>query len=437
MQATQKTILQYAKQGRPYEILAAVLAARQFNTTITEADLYSDEGKKRQLKVNYYPPICTDNGTGTENLCDSGQSIAPKQEYFEIKESTASAVYQLNRDDIRFVDGAYSFSDHAKAAINAALPAVRRKLAVAIANKMTANVGLLPDGNAKRMLPFLDKQNGVVNPMGLWEVERTFRDSGFSNPFIVGGTDVFHWRKAVEIGGISDKGQNVSQMGRSNAYYDSLVNDAFGDDTTEHVMAFDPQMLKFVSFNRNAGIFATDLQNIDAIDTIYQRGGTDYIQGVMADPVTGLLWDLNVNYDKCNYRWTFQWKLEWDIFFLPPAVCNLAGVTGLFHFTTCAPVQYECPTGGTPETPAVSHTYDWDTDTDIDFPLYVHELDVAGQTTYPNVTVANITQLKDLFNDSVNGYVFSVTGTKLRYTGYAAISGHVNDSTNVSFVQTP
>jgi hypothetical protein len=437
MQATQKTVLQYAKQGRPYEILAAVLAARQFNTTITESDLYSEEGKNRQFKINYYPPICTDNGTGTENLCDSGTTIAPKQEYFEIKESTASAVYQLNRDDIRFVDGAYSFSDHAKAAINAALPAVRRKLAVQVATKLVAGTALLPDGNAKRMLPFLDKQNGVINPMGLWEVERTFRDSGFSNPFIVGGTDVFHWRKAVEIGGINDKGQNVSQLGRSNAYYDSLVNDAFGDDTTEHVLAFDPQMLKFVGFNRNAGIFATDLQNIDAIDTIYQRGGTDYIQGVMADPVTGLLWDLNVNYDKCNYRWTFQWKLEWDIFFMPAAVCNLPGVTGLFHFTTCAPVQYECPTGGTPETAAVSHTYDWDTATDITFPLYVHELDVAGQTTYPNVTVANITELKDLFNDSVNGYVFSVTGTKLRYTGYAAISGHVNDSTNVSFVQTP
>ncbi|RYE25457.1 MAG: hypothetical protein EOP51_04020 [Sphingobacteriales bacterium] len=437
MQSTQKSVLQYAQQGRPYEVLAAVLAAREFNTTIIETDLQAEEGKKRQLKVNYYAPVCNDNGVGDENICNAGTVIAPKQVFFEISKKTASAVYQLNRDDIRYVDGAYTFSDHAKAAINAALPAVRRKLAVEVAALLSANSGLLPDGTTKRMLPFLDKTNGSINPMGLWEIERIYRDSGFSDPFIVGGTDVFHWRKAVEVGGLNDNGTNISRMGRSNAYYDSLVNDAFGDDTTEHIVTFDPQMLKFVSFNRNAGIFATDLQNIDAIDAIYQRGGTDYIEGTLADPATGLLWDLNVNYDKCNYRWTFQWKLEWDIFFLPPTVCNIPGVNGIYHFTTCAPVQYECPGGGDPLEPVDSHTYDWDTNSVITYPLYVTKLKLAGQTSYPGVTVANITELKNLFNDSVNGYVFSTTGTKLRYTGYSTLSGQINDATNVSFTATP
>lgn len=437
MQATQKSILQYAKQGRPYEVLSALIAARQFNTSITETDLQSEAGKKRQLKINYYAPVCTDNGTGAESICDPGTVVEPKQVFFEIKKKTASAVYQLNRDDVRYVDGNYSFSDHAKDAINAALPAVRRKLAIEVADLLAANTGLLPDGNVKRMLPFMDKQQGTINPTGLWEVERIYRDSGFASPFIIGGTDVFHWRKAVEIGGVNDKGQNVSQMGRSNAYYDSLVNDAFEDATAEHIVAFDPQMLKFVSFNRNAGIFATELQNIDAIDAIYQRGGTDYIEGVMADPLTGLLWDLNINYDKCNYRWTFQWKLEWDIFFMPPNVCNLSGVNGVMHFTTCAPVAYTCPEGGTPLTAAASHTYEWDTDTVLTFPLYVHELDLGDTTVHPDLTVANITELKNLFNDSIAGYVFSVSGTKLTYTGYSTLGGHLNDTTNVSFTQAP
>src|SRR5690606_31601737 len=149
---------QYAKQGRPYEVLAAVLAARQFNTSITETDLQSEDGKKRQLKINYYPPVCTDEGTGQESICDAGTVVAPKQTFFEIKNVTASAVYQLNRDDIRYVDGNYSFSDHAKAAINAALPAVRRKLANDVAGLLAGNVGLLPDGNSTRLLPFLDKE---------------------------------------------------------------------------------------------------------------------------------------------------------------------------------------------------------------------------------------------------------------------------------------
>ncbi|OSZ79109.1 hypothetical protein CAP35_12910 [Chitinophagaceae bacterium IBVUCB1] len=437
MQATQKSILQYAKQGRPYEVLAAVLAARQYNTTIMETDLQSEAGKKRQLKINYYAPICNDNGTGNESLCNAGTVVEPKQVFFELKRITASAVYQLNRDDVRYVDGAYTFSDHAKAAINAALPAVRRKLALEVANLLVSGVGQLPDGHNSRKLPFLDKENGSVNPMGLWEIERIYRDAGLSNPFVVGGTDVFHWRKAVEIGGVNDKGQDISKLGRSNAYYDSLINDAFNDHDSEHIISFDPQMLKFVSFNRNAGIFATDLQNIDAIDAIYQRGGTDYIEGVMADPLTGLLWDLNVNYDKCNYRWTFQWKLEWDIFVMPPTVCGISGMNGIFHFTTCPAVQYTCPEEGTPQLPAASDTYEWNTTGAVTYPLYVHKLELGGQTTHPDVTVANITELKNLFNDSVNGYVFSVSGTKLTYTGYSALGGEINDTTNVSFTAAP
>ncbi|MCB0697607.1 MAG: hypothetical protein KDC07_09600 [Chitinophagaceae bacterium] len=437
MQATQKSILQYAKQGQPYEVLSALLAARQFNTTINETDLQAEAGKKRQLKINYYPPVCTDDGTGTESICDPGIVVEPKQVFFEISRTTASAVYQLNRDDVRYVDGNYTFSDHARAAINAALPAVRRKLAVEAAGLLVAATGLLPDGNEARMLPFMDKTTGNVNPVGLWEIERIYRDAGFSNPFIVGGTDVFHWRKAVEVGGVNDQGQNVSRIGRSNAYYDSLINDAYADTDTEHILTFDPQMLKFVSFSKNAGIFATDLQNIDAIDTIYQRGGTDYIQGVLADPITGLLWDLDVNYDKCNYRWTFQWKLEWDIFFMPPAVCNIPGVNGVFHYTTCAPVIFECPTGGTPLTGASSDTYEWDTSGEVTFPLYVNKLTVAGQTSYPNQTVADAGELKDLFNASITGYMFAIDTTKITYTGYSAITGKVNDATDISFATAP
>lgn len=432
MQATQKSVLQYAQQGRPYEVLAAILDARQYNTSIVETDMQSEAGKKRQLKINYYAPICDDQGTGEESLCDTGTVVAPKQIFFEVSRKTASAVYQLNRDDIRYVDGNYTFSDHAKAAINAALPAVRRKLAVELANLLVANAGLLPNGAEDRMLPFMDKETGQVNPMGLWEVERTYRDSGLSDPFIVGGTDVFHWRKAVSIGTPNNEGQNVQQMSRAHAYYDSLINDAFQDTATEHILTFDPQMLKFVSFNRNAGIFATDLQDIDAIDAIYQRGGTDYIEGVMADPLTGLLWDLNINYDKCNHRWTFQWKLEWDVFFLPQTVCSEPGVNGIFHFTTCAPVQYTCP-AGTPISGGTSSTYEWDTNGVITYPLYINKLELAGQTSYPDTTVANITELKDLFNDSVSGYVFDVDTTNITYTGYSGVSGRINDATDISF----
>lgn len=435
MQAQQKTILNYAKSGRPYEILAALIAARSLNNTIVETDLQSENGKKRQLKINYYAPVCTDAGTCDDNICNPGVVVEPKQVFFEVGRCTSSAVYQLNKDDIRYVDGAYSFSDHAKAVINSALPTVRRKLALEVAGALYAGKGLMPDGSTSKLLPFVDKSNGTVNPVGLWEVERIYRDAGFGAPFVVGGSDVFYWKKAVEIGGLNSLGQNVAQMGRTNAYYDSLINEVAGDDTHEHLLAFDPQMLKFVTFNRNAGIFATDLQNIEAIDAIYQRGGTDYIEGTLADPLTGLLWDLNVNYDKCNHRWTFQWKLEWDLFFLPPMVCNIPGVNGITEFLSCLPAAVECPTPD-PGTPPASDTFDLDL-TDFTLPMFVNKLTVAGQTSYPNITVASNAEFVAMLNANVNGYNFTLSTTNARYTGYTAIGGEINDTTALAWVATP
>lgn len=434
MQAVQRTILNYTKNGRPYEILAAILAARQFNTIIKETDLESEAGKKRQLKINYYPPVCEDNGTCNANICDTGTVLEPKQMFFEIGQCTASAVYQLNKDDIRFVDGNYLFSDHAKAQIASVLPTVRKKMATQMAALLVANAGVIPiTGNTTKLLPWMDNSTGTVNPTGLWEVERVYRDGGFDDPFIIGGTSVFNWRKAVDIGGLNQNGLNVAQMGRTNAYYDSIINETYADPTHEHVIAFDPQMLKFVSFNRNAGIFATDLDRIEDIDAIYQRGGTDYIEGVMADPLTGLLWDLNVNYDKCNKRWTFQWQLEWDIFFMPPMVCNIQGVNGVTHFLTCAPVETECPVGSLPE-PADEATFTYTPGSQgVTFPLYIGKLELAGQTSYPNATVANIAALNTLFNANVNGITFVVDGATIEYEGYAAIAGQLNDTTNITF----
>lgn len=434
MQNVQKFILNYTK-GKAEQGLMAVLTARQFNQNITETDMGPEPGKSRTLKISYYAPVCDDDGTGSESICDSGTKIAPKQAFFTLSQTTASAVYTLAKDDIRYVDGAYTFSDHAKAQVASVLPTVRGKLAASVAAILAANVGVLPDGNSVRKLPFLDKTNGAANPMGLWEIERYFQDGGFSNPFVVGGSDVFQWKKAVEIGGINDRGQNVAQMGMTNAYYDNRINTAFADTSVEHVLAFDPQVLKFISFSKNAGIFSTDIQNIDAIDAIYQRGGTNYIEGVMVDPMTGLLWDLNVYYDTCTSEWNFQWKLTWDIFFLPPMVCNEQGVNGVFHFTTCVQNITECP-DGSPITPVDTNTYEFNTSgqgspvVSVSFPLHVDNLSIGGQTYVPVESerdCANIAALKTLLNNAIDGITFTTSGTKLQYTGYSAITLVLND----------
>jgi hypothetical protein len=427
MRYLQKNLFDYVRgRGVRHEVIAALLRAREFNQFITEADLGNGAGKARTLKINYYAPICDTSGTCNTSVCEGGTAVPPKQAFFDIEECTASPVFLINKDDLRYIDGEYTFSDNARSIIYAYMNTAQKNLATAMLAKLVANVGLQPNGNATTLLPWVDKNTGAINPIGLWEVERAYRETGYgANPFIVGGQDVFYWQKATDIAGLNAQGQNLAQLGRTNAYYEPLTDAAFADTAYSHILAFDPQVLKFVSFSENAGMFATDLNSIGDLDTMYQRGGTDYIEGILVDPIYGIIWDLNAKYDPCDKVFRFQFQLKWDIYFMPEAVCNIQGVNGIFHFTTCAPTITECPTGS-PVTPASSDTFDAPTG-DIDFPLYIGELQVGNQTTQPNASgIDNITELVALMNAEIAGYTFSVSGTDIRYTGYKAITGSIN-----------
>lgn len=412
-------------KGKPEEGLQALLTARKFNTSITETDLQYSPGKKRQLKVSYYAPLCEDEGTCNPNFCDPGIVVQPKQDIQEITRCTASAVYQLNRDDIRYVDGQYNFSEHAMQIIMSVLPTVRGKLSAEAMALLYANAGVTPEGYATRNLPMVDKTNGAVNPMGMWEIERAYRDTGYSNPFIVGGSAVWDWIKATGVGAVNNNGLDIARLGATNLYYDSRINTVAADPTREHVISFDPQMLKFVTFSENAGIFATDIQSLD-LERIYATGGTDYAHGAFVDPMTGLVWDLNINYDKCNKRWMFYIQLQWDILFMPPMVCNIPGINGIFAWTTCPVPLYDCG-DYSPLTPNAEQTFAYDTAGEITFPIYVAKLTIGGQTTMPNADVANIAALAAMFNANFNGWTFTVSGTELRYDGYAGISFTINE----------
>lgn len=429
-QDIQRTILNYTRNGKPYEIIAAIMAAREFNTIISESDLGSN-GKQRQLKINYYAPDCVDDSTCDADLCTPGEIQEISQAFFNITRCTSSKKKTLRMDDIKLVDGEYTFSDHARAQILSGLPTVRGKLANEIAALLVANIGLNPvTGQEEEIIPFMDNSTGGINPTGLWDIERTYRDAGWADPFIVGGRNTYNWMKAVAIGGLNESGLNVARMGRTNAYYDGIINTTIADPTHDHAIAFDPQLLKFVTFSDNVGMFATELNRIEDIDRMFQSGPTDYIHGAIADPLTGLIWDLNIIYDKCTKTWTWQYQLKWDIFFMPARECNIQGANGITRWDSCLPEPVECPTPSPVSPSASTFTY---SAAGLTFPFYLNKLELGLVTNYPNVTVANTTELRAAFQETLPTYVFGGSGTNITYTGYSAIGGQMNDTTNITF----
>jgi len=425
----QKTILRYAKTGYVSGILRAIIAAAAVNNTITARDFGTEDGKLRDLKINYLPPICAAEGTCADNICEAGTVIEPKQVFYQLKKCTASPVLTLRMSDMRDLDS-IGADEYSLALIANLMEKVRETLAQDVAAVLAANQGCQLDGSETKQISLVSPINGSVNPLGKAEIDKTFLDAKLSGtqPFIVGGSSVFYAQEAQGIAGQNFLGQQVNKVTFPNTYYDKTVNEQY--ESGEHIWAFDPSVMKFLSFNYNAGRFATDLKDFSP-ERMF-KSGADWYSGTLLDPATGILWDLDAIYDKCSKTWNFQFKLNWDIFFLPQAVCNIACVNGLFHFTTCQMLPVECP-AVTPVPPVETAEYCATPDADC-YPKFISKVTIGNQLYYPNVNVANLAEFVAMLN-GLGTYVFEADGTEVKYTGYSGIVVTINDTAVLTFVE--
>jgi len=344
----QQELMLRADYTKKNPVLDALLRASAQNNYINVA-LGADmpfKGKYRQVVVNNYLPTCdplADDCSGS--ICDAGETIEPSQYTASITECTTTKNYDLLTSDVRLIDGNLTFSDNVTMQILSLLNKLREGIAAAAVTKMIANMGKHNDGSTSKQISFTDPKDASIRPLGLWEIEREFTDLGLNMPYIIGGTDVFTWLKAVQYGGLNGQGIQTGQLPTSNMWYDALIDQIYADPTKGHVIAFDPNMIKFVAYNKNADMFATTpLNSVRDLDALYRTSGNS-IKGTYEDPVSGLLFDLNVRRVDCpDDKFTFNLSLNWDLLYLPKYFCSNDGVNGTFAYTTCVSTPPECPT---------------------------------------------------------------------------------------------
>lgn len=448
MQAIQKNVWDYARDTKNINLLLAVIAGSRLNRTIEMTD-FGMMGKLRTLKINFLAPICDDDGTCDPNICNPGRVIEPSQMFFNISQCTASDVYQVNKEDIRFLDGDVTFSDYAKRVVANAMVPVRDKLHAAIAAELVGEVGIIPladgTGVADLLINWVNPENGYLNPQGYNTIQRSFADGGFSsNPIIVGGPTVDDWKRNRAIATANNFGQMLERLqSGDNAWYDPIIPTTFADSQYDHILAYDPEVLKFVNFSMNSGIFQTDLNSINDINRLYWRGSESLIEGTIIDPRTGLLWDLEIHYDVCLKAWKIQWQIRWDIFFMPPRQCNIQGVNGIYHFLACLAPAVECPTPAVLSPISTDQDFEYQTSGQIDYTYFIQKLQVGSLVKeFEGLNqVDNIAELVTMLNDFLFplGIVLTANGTILEYTGTSPITilingGATNDGETFTFV---
>lgn len=408
--------------------LQAVISASEKNNVITVKDNGKGPGKKRALKLVYFAPNCNPNTSCSTSICD-GEAREPIAEDFVISNCISSETYTLDIDNVRQVDdGSFELDDYALNTLKEQMNQVRRGLNAALAAKLVTYQGKFSDNSDIKQIPFVDPQTGSLNPRGYFEIERSVQEIGMKNPYIIGGQDVFMWEKGVMIGGLNQHGQRVDALPYGNAYWDPTIEAAAGDNTKGHIFAFSANAIKLVTYVKNVGQFAnaapTTLDGFNKLSQMF-RSSDSYLRGAVVDPMTGLMYNLSIERIACTDSFNMQVSVEWDLYNLPQMLCNIPGVTGVFHFTTCLPVEALCPSPSQPLPPApVAYIATVET---ADFPMALTSVTV-GASTYPiGATVNNQVQLAAALTTAIPGYHFSGSNTNqtVSFVGYQGLTVNV------------
>lgn len=429
-QAIMRFVKNFAINDYLPQTLKAVLEARSQNTMIRETDNGAVPGKLRQFKMNFFAPICDLDGDCGTSVCDSGQTLTPSQVTYTLSRCTASPVFEFEVDGVRSIDDLTNEEAIGEAIANLVRYG-RESLSADILTLLISRIGCLPDGQPTKTVNLINQSTGQFNPLGAQIVDLAFMDAKLRKPYVIGGSSVFLADVNQQNSRQTIYGQDLTRTPLTNWYYDKEVDVAI-NNSKQNLIAFDPTVFKFVSWNKNAGRFATDLKDIQGLINKFAEGSVGPFRGTILDPVSGLLWDLDGQFETCPDRWKFQIRLQWDLFFMPARVCNIDCVTGVMRFESCPIDIITCPDVTLP-TPVEPGDFTWAGL--ASYPAYVQTVEINGLTYTTDTNILDETELATLLS-SVSGLTFGISGTDVLYTGYKAPSVKIN-GVAATFVAVP
>lgn len=419
----------YGNLGRTHPAIDYFMKVSQANTSVTLSSnsFLAGGGKKRKVQLNYFPVQCDIEGTCDQSLCATGATIAPMERDFEITQCTATKKFSLRLEDLRSVDYTQWDYDYvARTILQTAMPAARKLLARDFTTRALSLVGVHTDGNATKQVKLLNPQTGAINPMGWIKVKKEYMDAGQDQPYSMGGgSEVFALSQLQGAAGINADGVNTGAVQVPNLWYDEgLIGTIKGGlNSGDYVLSIDPRMFKMVSFSKNAGIFRTGLDSIEDAGKLFTgAAGHDFILGNFIDPVTGIVWDLFLNFEKCGTNnkpeWSFHLEYSWDMFVMPETTCNVVGYNGITLWRTCPETEAACPTGGvSPVSPAAVKV--WSATPVLASIPTISQSSIGGvnNTQESPVAIASVDALVAYMNANYPQAIFSKSGSNIVYTG--------------------
>lgn len=436
----QKFIMDREYNTPEQEVIIAMINASAENNVLMADEFRYEQGMLREVKISYYPQRCDVVADDcNNNICEAGEVASPVQQWYKLSKCIQTKPQRLYPNDVRYIDGGWSFTRNALEQILASVGALVKELATRLTTDLLAHKGVHQGGSEYgTRINLVNTTDGMITPIGMNTIMKEFAYLAYRNPYIVGSGQVFTYRNFFNIATENTfLGQDFRKAAIPNMYFDTNLDTITATEPgdPETIIAFDPRAVKFITFSQNAGRWATDITSLtpDNMDRMFKNGNESVLLGAFKIPNYPLVFDLDVHKKVCvedpySKTGAFDWRLQllYDVFYTPIESCNEQGINGIFQYLTCPTVLPACPTGDEPSPNPVATTYAW-TPGDI-LPLLISDITINGQTNYPNQQTTTLAQLATLLGAAYGGdYIFTVNGSDIEYTGFKALTGSMNN----------
>ena len=307
------------------------------------ADIRYDQGNSKTREVDiFYTPRAPDSfvATSRSSTCET------TNERGQIKDSVSvslTAQYSEVIQDCYVRQIEQGKTEWLKELLSGAWNTIGRQIETTLITSAATQFGInASTGNANVITKTIldaaaDEQPQISVWNGFMDTEMEDANEFQGMPIIVGQGAISRFMKTQQWACCSDLGFDFAAAMRSpdmGAWYfkSQLTNSAIA---TDRCLVYEPGALQLLTYHRNRGQ-GTDIvfDNNGAYGAYNDNAGDS--AGLIVDPINGIVYDMDVVYDKCSRETSIFLTLCYDLWVMPSdqldATDPLYGVNGLYNY---------------------------------------------------------------------------------------------------------
>lgn len=270
---------------------------------VLQSQMVPGRGKERIVELYYKQRrLETEVFTSADPVCTGGEEPGNLSTTYNLDTTSGvSLPWTVELRDLE--DGIVDNELWVAQEIQRGFDVLSRKINTSVAAKIVLNKGVFRDGSPTKTVATKSGNANVFD--ALEEIKFEMGELEYTGaPIVLGWGETKKYYEAIAANCCADTGRDLAEYARLNDSIfigDRKIEAAAGAD---NFIVMAPGAAQFVQFNQ-----------FDGPNGINMVEDNTYTQGVLQDPVTGIVYDYIAKLD-CG-KWHFQLKTAFDVFFMP------------------------------------------------------------------------------------------------------------------------